>query len=112
MRDDKDGVVRYHAVRTLGKLAHVIMEKVPDSIEVVVNACLSTLTKDTYDRVRRGASAALVIFCCVHHGRPDLGNKMRQTISKVMLTESYDIVRCDCAVIMGKLGPPLHRSSQ
>lgn len=109
---DESGVVRYHACKALGRLAPEIMKGNKESLDVIADILIKAITSDSYDRVRRGAAKALVDLTICQKSRPDVCNKIRESICKVMENDKYDIVRSDCAVCIGKLGPPQSRATQ
>jgi len=104
IKNDTSGIVRYYAVRSIGKLVHAVVKRRPDLAFEICTLCSEALANDQYDRVRRGALDSLSIMGDMHKRRPELAQRVREACSKAYVKESYDIIRCDCCIIMGRVG--------
>jgi len=106
LKNDDSGIVRYHAVRSLGRLCPSITKRRPELVFEIGDLLIVTAQKDSYDRVRRGAMFSLTILGDMQKKRPEVTTKVREACAKVLENDKYDIVRCDAATMFGKLGPP------
>lgn len=119
-KGDDNGMVRYHAVISLGKLSRHVFSKRPDIVFDICNLCTGEGAKeigtgeacglkDPFDRVRRGTMKALTMLVDLPTKRSELPAKIREALSKHLPFENYDIVRWDCYTLMGKIGPPVDK---
>lgn len=118
-KSDDSGMVRYHAVISLGRLCPYIYGKRPDLVFDIANLLLGDGAKeissngcglkDAFDRVRRGTMHALREIVTLPSRRTELPGKIREALSKHLVTETYDIVRMDSCTLMGRVGPPHDR---
>lgn len=107
LQNDPSGIVRYHAVVSLGKLAPYYQRaRRPELVFDIANLIIGAGLTDEYDRVRRGAFGAMWEVSNMHAKRPELAQKIREACAKALSSDLYDVVRMDAATLMGKLGPP------